>query len=79
MDQPDSYVVTIPYREPSYELRHGGPPKNPYRATYTVQAANPDEAIDMAVRRFEQKALDSGAPGQREIQREGIRVERQSP
>ena len=79
MDQPDSYVVTIPYREPSYELRHGGPPKKPYSATYEVQAASPEEAIDVAVQRFEQKALDSGASGQREIQREGIRVERQSP
>ena len=70
-----SYIVIIPYREPTYELRRGGPPATPYRATYEVQAADPDEAVDRAIEEFEAKARASGVGWVRQILRDGIRVE----
>ena len=76
MVRTDAYVVIIPFREPTYELRRGGPPAEPYSASYEVRAASSREAIDLAIQRFEQKARDSGVTWVREIQREGIEVER---
>jgi hypothetical protein len=79
MSQSGSYVVIIPYREPTYELRRGGPPPEPYRAEYQVDAANPSEAIERAIEEFEATARASSVSWVREIQREGIRVEPSAP
>ena len=75
MDQPKSYAVIIPYREPTYELRRGSPPAVPYTARYEVEAATEAEAVKLAVRQFEQVARDSGAGWVREIEHGAIRVE----
>ncbi len=75
MGEKGSYVVVIPYREPTYELRRGEARKAPYQARYQVEAASPEEAIECAVRRFKQTARESSVAWVREIERDGIRVE----
>jgi len=75
MEVTGNYVVVIPYREPTRELRRGNAPLEPYHATYEVQAASPEEAVDRAIEEFEAAERASNAGWAREIQREQIRVE----
>ena len=79
MAESGSYRVLIPYREPTYELRRGGPPAEPYLAELEVRAATPQEAIELAIEGFRQRARSSSVGWVREIEREGIRVERLGP
>ena len=59
MGQSKSYAVIIPYREPTFELRLASPPNAPYTARYEVEASTKEEAVELAIRRFEQRARDS--------------------
>ncbi len=53
------YRVTIPYREPTYEMHRGRPRKNPYLAQYEVSAETKEAAIESALELFEKDARDS--------------------
>jgi len=68
-------AVIIPYREPTYELRRGSPPREPYKARYEVEASTPEDAVELAIRQFKQTARDSSVSWVREIEHGAIRVE----
>lgn len=73
----DSYKVLIPYREPSYEMRRPeGPRTNPFVSGFTVSATSEKDAIEEAIRRFKQRATNSSVFWVREIDHDGIRVQR---
>lgn len=74
MDEQFTYVVVIPYREPGYELRRGGPPPSPFSARYTVRAPSPQSAVRLAVQQFERTAADSAVSWVRVIDHAGIEV-----
>ena len=76
MSESCTYTVTIPYREPTYELRRGGAPPELYTTRYTVKASGPVEAVSKAVAEFNINAANSGVAWIREIEPDGIRVER---
>ncbi len=69
------YKVTIPYREPVYELHRGSPLKQPYLATYEVEAEDKKEAVDKALSSFRSEALASGVAWHREPDYENIVVD----
>jgi hypothetical protein len=74
MDQPESYVVIIPYREPTFELRVGSPREAPFTARYEVEASTEEEAVQVAIRQFKQTAKDSSVGWVREIDHGNIHV-----
>lgn len=61
-----TYRVRIHYREPTYEL-YAGPKRQPYRWTYRIAAANPDEAKHIALREFQAMARQSSVSWAREV------------
>ena len=69
-----SYIVVIPYREPTYELRRGGPPEKPYLGRFEIEATSEEEAIDKAIQRFEQTRRESSVGWVREFRLGDIRV-----
>ena len=70
------YRVLIPYREPGFERRLKKPRTSPFFSECRVRARSPEEAVEEAVRRFRDRARASSVFWVREIQVEGIRVER---
>ena len=48
-----TYWVTVYYREPTYEMQAGAKPA-PYRWTYTIVAAGPEQAQAEAGRQFDE-------------------------
>ena len=76
-DHEDSYEVLIPYREPTYEMRRPeGPRARPFVSGFTVSASSEEDAIKEAVRRFKERALNSSVAWGREIDHDGISVQR---
>ena len=69
-----SYVVSIPHREPTYDLRRGESRKEPFLTSFEVVAESQDEAVQSAIELFEQLAHDSQARWARVIDHQGITV-----
>ena len=68
------YVVTIYFREPTFEARIGRK-ERPYRVSYDVTAASVERAEQSAIAQFEQTALDSWVSWVRQIVRVEVSVE----
>lgn len=51
MDGLSTYIVTIFYREPSYELR-AGIKEEPYSGSYRIQAGSQEESERLALEQF---------------------------
>jgi hypothetical protein len=51
LHQVETYLVTIEYREPTYELRAGAKPR-PYGWTYEIVAADESAARESALEEF---------------------------
>lgn len=71
-----TYVVLIPYREPTFALRRGDVPADLYVTRYTVRAVDHDDAVSKALAEFSHNSAHSGVAWVREIAPDGIRVER---
>ncbi|MFW6089826.1 MAG: hypothetical protein ACODAB_08735 [Gemmatimonadota bacterium] len=70
------YVVTLVYREPTYEAARGHGPTS-YRGSFRVEAASAHDAELEARRRFEAWARRSSVGWVREVERAEVReVER---
>ena len=76
MPESSNYNVSIPYREPTYAKKQGEVPAELYRTRYTVRAAGVEDAISKAVAQFKDNAKNSSVGWVREIDADGIRVER---
>ena len=76
MIETHTYCVSIPYREPTYEVRRVDVPAELYTTRYTIRARDPDDAVSQAVAEFNSNAANSSVAWVREIQPDGIRVER---
>jgi hypothetical protein len=79
MVEPACFKVLIPYREPTYAMRSGGPRREPYLTILEVEAASEEEAIERAIVEFRERARQSSVSWVRKIQRDDIRVERLGP
>ena len=60
------YLVVIPYVEPTYRPSDSGE-RAPYTASFEVCADSKREAIEVAMRRFDGDASDSGVGWIREV------------
>jgi len=69
------FKVTIPYREPTYELHTGRPRSLPYYARYNVTADSEEEAILKALSLLEKGWIQSGVGWVRAPERQAIQVE----
>ncbi|HUK57078.1 MAG TPA: hypothetical protein VLY20_10515 [Nitrospiria bacterium] len=58
MATPSSYLITIFFREPDYELRVGAKPE-PYSVSYRLQAASKEDAERLALDEFRRQASAS--------------------
>jgi len=74
-DSPRKYRVTIPYREPVYELYRGRPRKRPYLAKYEVDAENKEKAVERALNWFRFEASQSNVGWARFPNYKDIKVE----
>ena len=72
IDVSTRFRVSIPYVEPTYQVRAGS--TKPFQATYDVQAATAAEAIELAMRRFDGDAEESGVGWIREPLTEAIQA-----
>lgn len=68
------YIVSIPHREPTYELHSKADREEPYVTQFEVVAENPEEAEEFAKERFEQLAEESLVRWHRVIDKQGITV-----
>ena len=73
----DVYKVLIPYREPTYEMRRPeGIRTRPFVSGFTISAASEQDAIEEAIRRFKERAMNSSVAWGREIHHDEISVQR---
>jgi len=68
------YSVSIPHREPTYELHSKADREEPYVTQFEVVAESPEEAVEFAKERFEQLAEESLVRWTRVIDKQGITV-----
>lgn len=68
------YRVLIPYREPTYELRTGGPREKPFVAAYRVRAEDSRQARHAALELFQGDLEESGVRWAREPVMDAIEV-----
>ena len=69
-----SYIVSIPHREPTYELHSKADREEPYVTQFEEVAESPEEAVEFAIERFEQLAEESLVRWKRVIDKQGITV-----
>ena len=69
------YLVTIPYKEPVYEVHRGRPRESPYMARIEVEAESKEEAIERALNQFSLEASLSNVGWSRVPNYKDIKVE----
>jgi hypothetical protein len=70
-----SYKVIIPYREPTYEVHSGKAHPNPYNALYYVTALTKSEAINNALKLFDEDVRNAQVGWIRNPEKIGIIAE----
>jgi hypothetical protein len=68
MDAISTYVITIFFREPSYELRVGAKAE-PYSASYRIQAGSKEESERLALEAFRWQESNSHVSWGREVEK----------
>jgi len=67
------YIVTIYFREPTYEFK-AGPKAEPYSTSYRIQAENKDEAERLALEAFRLQERSSHVSWIRDVEKVESRV-----
>jgi hypothetical protein len=68
MDAISTYIVTIFFREPSYELRAGAK-SEPYSAAYRIQAGSKEESERLALEAFRSQERGSNVSWGRVVEK----------
>jgi hypothetical protein len=68
MSSKSEFLVTVTYREPSYELRAGAKPK-PFVASFRISAETGEEAERLAVEEFQRQEQSSFVSWSRVIEK----------